>query len=156
MTSIAAANAGESFGPGHHFLAEENPTRVVELVVETIREGSLSDARERPVAAGIVIADEPKPHHVRTPHLPNDSGDGPDNEQATASPGHRALQAEAAARGELHAVARLATREHRKSVTVRGGAHDDHRRAVHRDQGVARRLLPVDCENEDKRSSVRE
>ena len=28
----------KSFGPGHHFLAEENPTRVVELVVETIRE----------------------------------------------------------------------------------------------------------------------
>lgn len=28
----------KSFGPGHHFLAEENPARVVELVVETIRE----------------------------------------------------------------------------------------------------------------------
>ncbi len=28
----------KSFGPGHHFLAEENPARVVELVVETIGE----------------------------------------------------------------------------------------------------------------------
>ncbi|MEX2282837.1 MAG: hypothetical protein WEE89_10185 [Gemmatimonadota bacterium] len=28
----------KDFGPGHHFLAEENPRRVVELVVETIRE----------------------------------------------------------------------------------------------------------------------
>lgn len=28
----------KSFGPGHHFLAEENPARVVELVVEAIRE----------------------------------------------------------------------------------------------------------------------
>lgn len=27
----------KSFGPGHHFLAEENPARVVDLVVETIR-----------------------------------------------------------------------------------------------------------------------
>lgn len=34
----------KSFGPGHHFLAEENPARVVELVVETIR--------ERPVMPG--------------------------------------------------------------------------------------------------------
>lgn len=31
----------KDFGPGHHFLAEENPGRVVDLVVETIREHSL-------------------------------------------------------------------------------------------------------------------
>ncbi len=31
----------KDFGPGHHFLAEENPARVVELIVETIRDRSL-------------------------------------------------------------------------------------------------------------------
>ena len=31
----------KQFGPGHHFLAEENPQRVAELVSETIRKNGL-------------------------------------------------------------------------------------------------------------------
>lgn len=38
--------------------------------------------------------------------------------------GHRALQREAAARGELHAVARLAAVAEAKTVRVHAGAHD--------------------------------
>jgi haloalkane dehalogenase len=34
----------KQFGAGHHFLAEENPGRVVELVTETIRDGALAGA----------------------------------------------------------------------------------------------------------------
>ena len=45
-----------------------------------------------------------------------------DNEQRALT-GHRALQAKASARGELHAVARLDDVSTAKSVTVRGGAH---------------------------------
>jgi hypothetical protein len=39
-------------------------------------------------------------------------------------PGHRAVQAEASARGELHAVARLDAAAKAKTVAKRGGAHD--------------------------------
>lgn len=38
--------------------------------------------------------------------------------------GHRALQREAAAKGDLHTVARLAPVEAAKTVRRRGGAHD--------------------------------
>ena len=38
--------------------------------------------------------------------------------------GHRALQKEASARGELHAVARLAGTDAAKTVQARAGAHD--------------------------------
>jgi len=44
------------------------------------------------------------------------------SEQALA--GHRALQKEASARGELHAVARLAGIDTAKTVRKRAGAHD--------------------------------
>lgn len=42
---------------------------------------------------------------------------------ARALTGHRAVQAEAAARGELHAVARLDGIERAKTVAVRANAH---------------------------------
>lgn len=35
----------KSFGPGHHFLSEENPARVAELVNETIRENGLAGSK---------------------------------------------------------------------------------------------------------------
>ncbi len=38
--------------------------------------------------------------------------------------GHRALQSQASARGELHAVARLDRPPKAKTVTLRSGAHD--------------------------------
>jgi hypothetical protein len=37
----------KSFGSGHHFLSEENPQRVAELVSETIREKGLAARKER-------------------------------------------------------------------------------------------------------------
>lgn len=43
----------KDFGPGHHFLAEENPSRVVELVVEAIRERTPAPAR---AGRGSVVA----------------------------------------------------------------------------------------------------
>lgn len=45
LTQLLPQMRVKDFGAGHHFLAEENPRRVVELVVETIRERT-------PVAAG--------------------------------------------------------------------------------------------------------
>lgn len=47
-----------------------------------------------------------------------------EREQTAALRGHRALQADASARGELHAVARLGDPQAAKAVVVRGGAHD--------------------------------
>jgi len=38
LTRLLPRMQVRDFGPGHHFLAEENPGRVVELVVDTIRE----------------------------------------------------------------------------------------------------------------------
>jgi haloalkane dehalogenase len=40
----------KAFGPGHHFLAEENPGRVVELITDTIRQQASATTR-RPVLA---------------------------------------------------------------------------------------------------------
>ena len=37
LTSLLPRMVIKQFGPGHHFLAEENPERVVELVVEAIK-----------------------------------------------------------------------------------------------------------------------
>lgn len=48
----------------------------------------------------------------------------PEREERAALAGHRALQAEAASRGELHAVARLADTPTARAVKQRAGAHE--------------------------------
>jgi hypothetical protein len=51
-------------------------------------------------------------------------GDAASESARRVPPGHRALQVEAAARGELHAVARLDATAKASTVAVRGGTHD--------------------------------
>jgi len=48
----------------------------------------------------------------------------PELEERAALVGHRALQAEAAARGQLHAVARLDESSQARTVRARAGAHE--------------------------------
>ena len=52
------------------------------------------------------------------------AGEPPPSSARRALEGHRALQAETSARGELHAVARLDEPATAKTVVVRGGAHE--------------------------------
>jgi hypothetical protein len=48
----------------------------------------------------------------------------PELEERAALAGHRALQVDAAALGQLHAVARLDETNHARTVKLRGGAHE--------------------------------
>lgn len=48
----------------------------------------------------------------------------PELEERAALARHRALQVEAAASGQLHAVARLDETSHARTVKLRGGAHE--------------------------------
>jgi hypothetical protein len=48
----------------------------------------------------------------------------PARDERTAMAGHRALQAQASAKGELHTVARLDDRAAARSVRPAGGAHE--------------------------------
>ena len=41
----------KDFGPGHHFLAEENPARVVDLIVESIRAHSPQGSPKIPASS---------------------------------------------------------------------------------------------------------
>ena len=64
--------------------------------------------------------------------------------------GHRAVQAEAAARGELHAVARLGDTSMARTVRSRAGAHDVTDGPFIETKEWLVGFYLVDCENEEQ------
>ena len=74
----------------------------------------------------------------------------PELEEQAALAGHRALQAEAAARGQLHAVARLDETGRARTVQARAGAHEVTDGPYVETKEWLVGFYVVDCDNEEQ------